>query len=104
MSSPSTCEPELHWQLLPALQQLGMLRHKGCRMRAKPATYCASSAAATAATAPPPRRGNFQHWGSAGPGLLEPNNLVPQENCAGSNLSTSYTNAGGWADHHCKEK
>jgi hypothetical protein len=57
-----------------------------------------------AAALPPPRRGNYQHWGTAGAGQLEPNNLVPQENCAGSNLSASYTNAGGWADHHCKEK
>jgi hypothetical protein len=48
--------------------------------------------------------GNYQHWGTAGPGRLEPNNLVPQEDCAGSNLTSSYTNAGGWADHNCTER
>jgi hypothetical protein len=48
-------------------------------------------------------RGNYQHWGTAGKDL-EPNNLLPNEFCAGSNLTVMYTNAGGWADHNCKEQ
>jgi hypothetical protein len=47
-------------------------------------------------------RGNYQHWGTAGKDL-EPNNLVPNEFCAGSNVTVMYTNAGGWADHNCRE-
>jgi hypothetical protein len=47
-------------------------------------------------------RGNYQHWGISGKDL-EPNNLLPPETCAGSNLTVWYTNCGGWADHNCKE-
>ena len=49
-------------------------------------------------------KGNYQHWGTAGANLLEPNNLLPNEYCAGSNLTVWYTNAGGWADHNCNEQ
>jgi hypothetical protein len=73
--------------------------------------------------------GNYQHWGtntSAGPappasdqpppdgsddgttassplprGLLEPNNLVPPEECAVSHMELAYGGAGGWADTRC---
>ena len=64
--------------------------------------------------------GNYQHWGMlnmsaeagvdsgdvAGEGLakgsvLEPNNLVPPEQCAVSNLTATYDRAGGWADARC---
>jgi hypothetical protein len=48
-------------------------------------------------------KGNYQHWGIAGKDL-EPNNLVPNEFCAGSNVTVMYTGAGGWADHNCKEQ
>jgi hypothetical protein len=57
--------------------------------------------------------GNYQHWGTLMPGRrLEPNNIVPPENCAGSNLTMGiiryeqliYDDVGGWADHHCSEK
>jgi hypothetical protein len=48
-------------------------------------------------------RGNYQHWGTAGKDL-EPNNLLPPENCAGSNLTAMYSDCGGWADHNCREQ
>ena len=48
-------------------------------------------------------KGNYQHWGIAGKDL-EPNNQVPPEHCAGSNLTVWYTNCGGWADHNCREQ
>jgi hypothetical protein len=64
--------------------------------------------------------GNYQHWGllnmsaeaGADPGdapegslaagsVLEPNNRVPPEQCAVSNLTAAYDGAGGWADVRC---
>jgi hypothetical protein len=33
-------------------------------------------------------KGNYQHWGTYQPGKrLEPNNMAPPENCAGSNTT-----------------
>jgi hypothetical protein len=58
-------------------------------------------------------QGNYQHWGTIMPGrILEPNNLVPPEVCAGSNLTAGiirhreliYDGVGGWADHNCQEQ
>ncbi len=49
--------------------------------------------------------GLYQHWGMLRPqNLYEPNNVRAPENCAGSNLTTGWFDAGGWADHHCSEK
>ncbi len=58
--------------------------------------------------------GNYQHWGVLQPGaVLEPNNLVAPEDCAGSNLTMGIIKIdktfgmdgiGGWADHNCEEK
>jgi hypothetical protein len=57
--------------------------------------------------------GDYQHWGTLMPGrVLEPNNLVPPEVCAGSNLTAGiiryeeliFDGVGGWADQHCDEK
>jgi hypothetical protein len=59
--------------------------------------------------------GNYQHWGVVQPGnVLEPNNQLPPEYCAGSNLSMGiatydkkgvvYDGAGGWADRRCSER
>jgi hypothetical protein len=50
--------------------------------------------------------GNYQHWGytrlsGGGATLLEPNNLVPPENCAGGNFSEAYGGASGWGDTNC---
>jgi hypothetical protein len=48
-------------------------------------------------------KGNYQHWGTYQPGKrLEPNNMVPPENCAGSNttqgvLQTDKTTVGAAA-------
>jgi hypothetical protein len=57
--------------------------------------------------------GNYQHWGVYQPGLLlEPNNQVAPEDCAGSNLTMGiikidktygHDSVGGWADHNCQE-
>ena len=58
--------------------------------------------------------GDYQHWGVMQPGfILEPNNLVPPENCAGSNLTMGIVKfdktfgvdeVGGWADQPCQAK
>jgi hypothetical protein len=51
--------------------------------------------------------GQYQHWGlysTRAGASFEPNNLRPPENCAGANLTTSWLAAGGWADHHCRER
>ncbi len=58
--------------------------------------------------------GDYQHWGVLQPGnVLEPNNLVPSEDCAGSNLTMGIIKLdktwgmdgiGGWADHNCQEE
>jgi hypothetical protein len=59
--------------------------------------------------------GNYQHWGVVMPGsLLEPNNQIPDEYCAGSNLTMGistydkkgvvYDGVGGWADRRCFEQ
>lgn len=56
--------------------------------------------------------GTYQHWGVLQPGdQLEPNNLVPPESCAGSNLTMGirpadrapviFDGVGGWADQNC---
>jgi hypothetical protein len=55
---------------------------------------------------------NYQNWGyllhRSGFKQLEPNNLVPVEMCAGSNVTVMMENpggwAGGWADHNCTER
>jgi hypothetical protein len=60
-------------------------------------------------------KGNYQHWGSLPPGggsstfvggsqaLLEPNNRVPPEDCAGSNITDAalVDGVGTWADQRC---
>ena len=66
-------------------------------------------------TDPSINKGNYQHWGTYMPGRrLEPNNMLPPENCAGSNttqgiLQTDKTTVifdglGGWADRSCFER
>jgi hypothetical protein len=49
-----------------------------------------------------PRASNetYEHWGTSG-NFSEPNNLIPQENCAVANFSQMYDGVGGWADTRC---
>ena len=57
--------------------------------------------------------GEYQHWGVLQPGMrLEPNNLNPPEDCAGSNLTMGIVKLdktfgqdgiGGWADRNCED-
>ena len=51
--------------------------------------------------------GLYQHWGlytTRSGSSFEPNNIRAPENCAGSNLTTAWLSAGGWADQHCRER
>jgi hypothetical protein len=51
--------------------------------------------------------GQYQHWGlytTRTGSSFEPNNIRAPEDCAGSNLSTTWLAAGGWADQHCRER
>jgi hypothetical protein len=47
--------------------------------------------------------GAYNHWGYYMPqNVIEPNDKMPPENCAGANYTEAWGGAWGWADTNCK--